>query len=195
MPFDFQNNPVPGSIQTGPNGAVWEYDGVKWVGTGGGPFLPIAGGTMQGELLLTNDPSSPNDAVTKSYVDYVLNNNIPEALMDGQAYGRELRTWTPVLPITGGFMRGDLSVNGFKLTGLPTPLLPADAVPKSYVDQAVTGHQVFMGVWHVALNTPDLSVTTGNVNGAYWTAVTANPASPENAPAGIPGIGGQLIHN
>jgi hypothetical protein len=52
----------------------------------------------------------------------------------------------------------------------------------------------FEGNWHVAANTPNLTPTdTFPFNGYYWNAVTANPAIPETAPSGLPGISGLTI--
>ena len=52
----------------------------------------------------------------------------------------------------------------------------------------------YSGTWAVAANTPDIS-GGGRTDAENYIAVTANPATPETAPAGIPGIGGQTIHN
>lgn len=44
------------------------------------------------------------------------------------------------LPLTGGIMTGDITMsNNAKVTGLPTPTLASDAVPKSYVDNLISG--------------------------------------------------------
>lgn len=59
MPLDFPNTPYVGQIWTATNGVTYIWDGTKWsVLPGstppppGGPFLPIAGGTMQGAIIL-----------------------------------------------------------------------------------------------------------------------------------------------
>jgi hypothetical protein len=195
MSFIFPPNPVPGDITVGANGATWAWDGVKWVGGMGGPYVPEAGGTMTGPLFLFANPTLPMEATTKDYVDFIGSRGIGEANFDGQAYGRELGMWTPVVPITGAIMRGSINSNNWQINGVPIPLLPHQAANKEYVDNAVSGLQAYMGIWQVAANNPDISITAGLVNGAYFLAATADPTIPEVAPAGIPGIGGQLISN
>jgi hypothetical protein len=195
MSFIFPPNPIPGDITVGSNGATWAWDGVKWVGGMGGPYLPEAGGTMTGPLFLFANPTLPMEATTKDYVDFIGSRGIGEANFDGQAYGRELGMWTPVLPITGGIMRGSINVNNWQINGAPLPLLPHQVANKEYVDDLVSGLQVYMGIWQVAANNPDISITAGLSNGAYYLATTANPAVPEIAPPGIPGIGGLTISN
>lgn len=194
MSFIFPINPNFGDIAVGPNGATWIWDGTKWVGGMGGPYLPLAGGQMEGRLLLYANPTEPFEATTKDYVDSVAR-ALPEAPMDGQVYGRSLGMWTPSVPRTGGIMLGGINMNGWPLTGLRMPLVPTDAVPKEYVDNVLANLLVYQGTWQVAANVPDLSVTAGNQAGFYWLAVTADPTVPEVAPGSIPGIAGQTIYN
>jgi hypothetical protein len=98
-------NPVDGDLWFNPPPVdeltIW-YDpgtgaGGSWVlvsggasGTppSGGPFLPLGGGTMLGNLILNADPTDPLGAVTKEYVD----NNF--------------------LSLSGGTMTGDLILDG-----------------------------------------------------------------------------------
>lgn len=194
MSFIFPINPAPGDIAVGANGATWVWDGAKWVGGMGGPYLPLAGGTMTGRLLLYANPTEPFEATTKDYVDRVAN-AWPDPPMDGQVYGLMLRNWTPALPMTGGFMRGTINMNSWPLTGLRWPLVDTDAVPKEYVDNVITNLLAYQGTWQVAANVPNLSITVGNGPGFYWVAVTADPTVPETAPVGTPGIAGLLISN
>jgi microcystin-dependent protein len=79
-------------------------------------FLPLAGGTLTGPLLLAADPTQPLQAVTKNYVD-----NLPGAS----------------LPLSGGTMTGVINMNGNRIFGLPTPLTPLEPASKSYVDGVV----------------------------------------------------------
>ena len=65
--IDFPTNPQVGDQFTSA-GNTWEWDGVKWIGVGVA-FLPLAGGTMLGELELAADPVDPLEAATKEYVD------------------------------------------------------------------------------------------------------------------------------
>lgn len=56
--LDFPSNPSFGDTHTGDHGHQWMWDGIKWVGLGAGDgvigaaFLPIVGGTMQGQIGL-----------------------------------------------------------------------------------------------------------------------------------------------
>jgi hypothetical protein len=70
MPLDFPNSPTNGQVFNG-DGVSWKWDGVKWTSvlSSGGPYLPLAGGTLTGVLTLIGDPSATNDAANKHYVD------------------------------------------------------------------------------------------------------------------------------
>lgn len=98
MPTNFPDNPTLDQVYTGPSGNQWVWDGVKWTpygsGTTGGPFLPIAGGTMAGELLLASDPVATLDATTKEYTD--AGDNTTKALANTK------------LPLAGGTVTGDV---------------------------------------------------------------------------------------
>jgi microcystin-dependent protein len=65
--IDFPPNPAPGDQFTD-GGTTWEWDGFKWIAVGGGPYLPIAGGSMGGPLLVA-DPTTPPEVANKDYVD------------------------------------------------------------------------------------------------------------------------------
>jgi hypothetical protein len=54
VPLDFPNTPTDGQIFNAA-GVSWMWDGVKWTSvlSAGGPFLPLAGGTMTGPLYWT----------------------------------------------------------------------------------------------------------------------------------------------
>lgn len=62
MPYDFPSSPTTGQIVTGPGGAQWQWDGVKWtVITSGSPgFAPI------NNPIFTGDPQAPTPALTDS---------------------------------------------------------------------------------------------------------------------------------
>lgn len=203
--FIFPENPFIGQAVQGPTGAIWWWDGTKWIGGTAGPitpFLPISGGTLTGPLYLWENPVSNMEAATKEYVDendaFILNKILPEAPMDGQTYGRSLAGWHPVLPRTGGVMLGNINMaNWWTVTGIPTPVNPSDAVPLSYLDDFLTTGLQYRGIWQVAANVPNL-ITEAAVppaNGDYWLAVTADPGVPEQAPPGVPGIAGLDIRN
>jgi hypothetical protein len=85
---------------------------------------------------------------------------------------------------------GDTMTGVLTLSGDPTTLL--EAATKQYVDTAISTYSVFRGNWQVAANVPDIS-GGGTQNAENYLCETANPSTPEVAPAGIPGIGGQTI--
>lgn len=67
--IDFPANPTVGQ-EFSSGGSNWVWDGVKWVGVGGGPFLPTDGTSpMVGPLILAEDPVEPLEAGTKQYID------------------------------------------------------------------------------------------------------------------------------
>jgi hypothetical protein len=55
--IDFPNSPAIGQIFSAV-GVQWKWDGVKWVPLGGGPFLPLTGGTLSGLLTLHSAPAA-----------------------------------------------------------------------------------------------------------------------------------------
>ncbi|MDA9882411.1 hypothetical protein N9D25_01060 [Alphaproteobacteria bacterium] len=82
--------------------------------------LPLAGGTMTGQLSLgankivsVADPTLAQDVATKAYVD---------------------AADTTGLPLAGGTMSGAIAMGTNKITGLGTPTDAADATTKAYTD-------------------------------------------------------------
>jgi hypothetical protein len=82
--------------------------------------LPLAGGTMTGAIAMgtakitgLGDPTSAQDAATKTYVDTA------DALK---------------LSLTGGTMSGAIAMGTNKITGVGNPTLAQDAATKDYVD-------------------------------------------------------------
>jgi hypothetical protein len=92
------------------------------------------------------------------------------------------------LPLTGGTMTGAITTIA--------PIAPGDAANKNYVDTMVGNLRLFLGTWDVAANTPNIIGTPpGITQGDYYMARTVVPATPETAPGGVLGIGGQQIGN
>jgi microcystin-dependent protein len=79
-------------------------------------FLPLAGGSLSGPLLLSRDPIIPQEAATKNYVD---------TLPGGS------------LSLTGGTMAGVINMNSNRILGLPVPLVVQEPATKGYVDNTV----------------------------------------------------------
>jgi len=76
----------------------------------------------------------------------------------------------------------------------PDPTVPLATAHKKYVDRIVAEQALYQGIWNVASNTPDLNVPpNAPLNGYTWTAQTVDPAIPEVAPVGIPGIEGNSV--
>ena len=112
------------------NGGVWTCKGVVAPGpfdpsmwtqlgvgaSGGGAYLPLAGGTMVGPLYLYENPLSPSEAATKQYVD--------NAVATGGGGGGP---GGPYLPLAGGTMLGDVTL-------FRDPTTPFMAATKGYVD-------------------------------------------------------------
>lgn len=77
--------------------------------------LALAGGTMTGPLNLAGDPTIPQQAATKAYVDAHAGGGggggIPEAPTGtGLTYGRLSAAWSPVLNLGGGTMTGPVTL-------------------------------------------------------------------------------------
>ena len=70
MAVDFPSSPTVGQTFTS-GGVTWMWDGVKWTSTGAatGLYLPLAGGAMQGDLILNRDAQVALGAATKAQVD------------------------------------------------------------------------------------------------------------------------------
>jgi hypothetical protein len=75
VPLDFPSGPAINDTWTASNGATYTFDGTKWTvsGSGVGPYLPLAGGTMTGALALAADPTTSPQAANKHYVDQSIN--------------------------------------------------------------------------------------------------------------------------
>lgn len=84
-------------------------------------YLPLAGGTLTGNLTLSGDPSANLQAATKQYVDAQVGTK---------------------LSLSGGTMTGNITMGSHKVTGLGTPSADSDAATKAYVDDAVADVQI-----------------------------------------------------
>lgn len=57
-------------------------------------YLPLAGGTLTGTLVLAGDPASPPEAATKKYVDDQISaGGVPDAPANNIFYGRQNHAW------------------------------------------------------------------------------------------------------
>jgi hypothetical protein len=73
MAIDFPNTPTLNQAFTS-GGLSWTWDGTKWnmTAVAGGPYVPLSGGTLTGDLILNRDPQVALGAATKNYVDDVI---------------------------------------------------------------------------------------------------------------------------
>lgn len=166
------------------NGVTWEVQNATTVGTTLGlgtmafetaiDYLPVAGGVMTGTIDMTAnqindlaDPTSPQDAATKIYVDNAITtfagsapfgmNDLSDVDTTGLITGDFLvyngisGNWEPQAGGGGGGginnvvedltpqLGGTLDAQGaFKVSNLVDPTLNQDAATKIYVDQSIT---------------------------------------------------------
>jgi hypothetical protein len=70
--IDFPNAPTTGQIFTAPNGTQWTWDGAKWTqGATSSGFLPLAGGTMTGDIVLKGDATAALNPVSLQQLDAI----------------------------------------------------------------------------------------------------------------------------
>jgi hypothetical protein len=98
------------------------------------------------------------------------------------------------VPLRIGLGSGMITVVNQVRTLAGDPIDDNDLARKGYIDTLATSLIRYQGLWRVAANNPDL-ITWAAQPGDYFIAETDDPQVPENAPAGVPGIGGQTIFN
>lgn len=142
-------------------------------------------------VYLAEDPVDPLGAVTKQYVDaqvadaegildapsdgnYYGRRNaawspvLPEAPIDGQVYGRQSLSWTPIsasfLPLTGGTITGNLTVNG---------VMTVHGSNSFVLDGPAGGQRAFLsasgGAFRWQMQLADYTQETGNNTGSNFT--------------------------
>ncbi len=135
--------------------SVLYYNGTDWTDylVTSLPFLPLAGGTMTGALILNGDPTTSLGAATKQYVDNQplsavsvsltppINNNL---LAYSSGAGKWINTTAlqaGLLPLSGNSstnpMTGSIvfsNTTGVTVTGVPSPVNASDVATKAYVD-------------------------------------------------------------
>jgi trimeric autotransporter adhesin len=123
--------------------------------------LPLAGGTMTGAIAMgtakitgLGDPTSAQDAATKTYVDTA------DALK---------------LNLTGGTMSGAIAMGTNKITGVGNPTLAQDAATKAYTD-SILGSATSAATSAAAAATSASNATTSASNAASSATASANSA-------------------
>ena len=130
-------------------------DGEQWTDlTAGGDFLPLTGGTIDGQVIINKGPLLVNGAQvvelpTGGDLFTVLNSDNGDAILaiNGAGSGKYLGKQTVdeniatlgycndnYLKLKGGTMTGDLVMNGHKITGLGDATQGANAVSRNYGD-------------------------------------------------------------
>jgi hypothetical protein len=105
--IDAAENVLPGLVQPAADAAA--DAAVRALG------VLKAGDTMAGQLFLSElIPAFDSEAASKHYVDAMTAVSVPEAPVSppNTVWGRELGTWVPVLPLTGGTLTGNLTLLG-----------------------------------------------------------------------------------
>jgi hypothetical protein len=124
--------------------------------------LPLAGGTMTGAIAMgtakitgLGDPTSAQDAATKTYVD----------TQDATK-----------LSTTGGTMSGAIAMGTNKITGLGTPTDAADATTKAYTD-SILGSATSAATSAAAAATSASNAATSASNAATSATAASDSAS------------------
>jgi hypothetical protein len=121
--------------------------------------LPLAGGTMTGAIAMgtakitgLGDPTSAQDAATKTYVDTA------DALK---------------LSLTGGTMSGAIAMGTNKITGVGNPTLAQDAATKAYTD-SILGSATSAAASAAAAATSASNASTSASNAASSATTASN---------------------
>jgi len=146
--IDFPSGAVAGQVFTTPNGAVYVYDGAKWVAQpSSNAFLPLSGGTLSGPLILNADPTAALGAATKQYSDQKL-------------------------PLAGGTMTGPVNLKGVTdgsnaALGQVGEVITASASASMAASAAVnlTSITLTAGDWDVAAS---ISYSASLSSSTYW---------------------------
>jgi hypothetical protein len=125
--------------------------------------LPLAGGTMTGAIAMgtskitgLGDPTSAQDAATKTYVDTARRNQSSST--------------------TGGTMSGAIAMGTNKITGLGDPTLAQDAATKTYVDD-ILGSATSAATSAAAAATSASNAATSASNAASSATASSNSAT------------------
>jgi hypothetical protein len=156
--LDFPSPATLNQVFTAPNGSAWKWDGAKWGSTGTGTgFLPLSGGTMNGDIVLKGNATANLNPVPLQQVNASLGGYLP---LSGGAMtglmtlsGNATASLNPVplqqmnvslggyLPLTGGTLTGNLNTR-YIVAANTIQVIPTD---NSIVANAAGGYITLSG--------------------------------------------------
>ena len=168
IPLDFPNAPAIDEEFTASNGATYRWDGTVWapISGGRGVYLPLAGGTMEGTLVLDANPVNAMEAATKVYVDSIATGaRMIIGVIDG-TNGRCIYTAASGLPTPSPLVDASTVPSGSDVicviagTIPPDPLLPPEVWNMT---MAVSDVLVSNGANWILVHVPRAPITAGQV--------------------------------
>lgn len=179
-------NPTTASVRANFSTAASEISALQ-TATAGAPFLPLAGGTMTGPMVLAGDATSAKMPVTLEQFQAGSGSGgggIPEAPTDGKLYGRQSGAWQPAaaaaalaayLPLAGGTMTGPM------VTPNGTAAAPVVAIGSANTGLYRSGTAVLVSIGGAGVWTFDATGATAaqplNMSGQKVTNLAAATAS------------------
>lgn len=148
------------------------------LGSLGTTYLPLKGGTMQGEIEMgeynissSHQPANPTDLVNKSYVD---------SQFAGAGTGDFMASGT--VPMTG-----NLQMNNHKITGVSDPTDDTDGANKQYVDNQIsTNAKTYTGIAPISVSGTNIS--HNNIGTAGSAGPTANVSATFGGTFAVPQV-------